>query len=58
MIAPGRHARAGRFGEPGWESRDPEAANAAMAELAGKGAKQARKRDRRSCSREGGLARR
>ncbi len=34
----------GRFGEPGWESRDPEAANAAMAELAGKGAKQARKR--------------
>ena len=34
----------GRFGEPGWESRDPEAANAAMAELAGKGAKQARRR--------------
>ncbi len=34
----------GRFGQPGWESRDPEAANAAMAELTGKGAKQARKR--------------
>ena len=26
----------GRFGEPGWESRDPDAANAAMAELRGK----------------------
>ncbi len=35
---------AGRFGEPGWESRDPEAANVAMAELTGKAAKQARKR--------------
>ena len=34
----------GRFGEPGWESRDPAAANAVMAELAGKGAKQARRR--------------
>ena len=34
----------GRFGEPGWESRDPGAANAAMAELAGKAAKQARRR--------------
>jgi len=30
------------FGEPGWESRDPDAANAVMRELAGKGAKQAR----------------
>jgi valyl-tRNA synthetase len=34
----------GRFGEPGWESSDAEAANAAMAELAGKGSKQARRR--------------
>ena len=34
----------GRFGEPGWESDDPEAANAVMAELAGKGANQARRR--------------
>jgi valyl-tRNA synthetase len=34
----------GRFGEPGWESDDAGAANAAMAELAGKGAKQARRR--------------
>jgi valyl-tRNA synthetase len=34
----------GRFGEPGWESRDPDAANAAMAELAGKASKQARRR--------------
>jgi len=34
----------GRFGEPGWESRDPEAANAAMAELAGKAATKARTR--------------
>jgi valyl-tRNA synthetase len=34
----------GRFGEPGWESRDPGAANAAMVELAGKAAKQARRR--------------
>jgi valyl-tRNA synthetase len=34
----------GRFGEAGWESRDPEAANAAMGELAGKAAKQARRR--------------
>ena len=34
---------AGRFGEPGWESRDADAANAAMAQLEGKGAKQARK---------------
>ncbi len=34
----------GRFGEPGWPSVDPESANAAMAELAGKGAKQARRR--------------
>jgi len=34
---------AGRFGEPGWESRDPSAASAAMAQLEGKGAKQARK---------------
>ncbi|HYJ61567.1 MAG TPA: valine--tRNA ligase [Actinomycetota bacterium] len=34
----------GRFGEPGWESRDPAAANAAMAELTGKAAKQARRR--------------
>jgi valyl-tRNA synthetase len=34
----------GRFGEPGWESRDPEAANSAMGELTGMSAKQARKR--------------
>ncbi len=34
----------GRFGEPGWESRDPDAANAAMAELTGKASKQARRR--------------
>jgi valyl-tRNA synthetase len=34
----------GRFGEPGWESEDPDAANAAMAELQGRGAKQARRR--------------
>jgi valyl-tRNA synthetase len=34
----------GRFGEPGWESDDAAAANAAMAELAGKAAKQARRR--------------
>jgi valyl-tRNA synthetase len=34
----------GRFGEIGWESRDPDAANAAMAELTGKAAKQARRR--------------
>jgi valyl-tRNA synthetase len=34
---------AGRFGEPGWESREPEAANAAMARLEGKTAKQARR---------------
>ncbi|CAN5713024.1 hypothetical protein BH18ACT17_BH18ACT17_05830 [soil metagenome] len=34
---------AGRFGDPGWESRDPETANAAMAQLEGKAAKQARK---------------
>ena len=34
----------GRFGEPGWESEDPGAANAAMAELQGRGAKQARRR--------------
>jgi valyl-tRNA synthetase len=34
----------GRFGEPGWESRDPGAANAAMAELTGKASKQARAR--------------
>jgi valyl-tRNA synthetase len=34
----------GRFGDVGWDSRDPTAANAAMAELAGKGAKQARRR--------------
>jgi len=34
---------AGRFGEPGWESRDPNAANTAMAQLEGKAAKQARK---------------
>ncbi len=33
----------GRFGEAGWESRDADAANAAMAQLEGKGAKQARK---------------
>jgi valyl-tRNA synthetase len=33
----------GRFGEPGWESRDADAANAAMALLEGKAAKQARK---------------
>jgi valyl-tRNA synthetase len=32
------------FGEPGWESRDPAAANAAMAELAGLPAKRARGR--------------
>ncbi len=34
---------AGRFGDPGWDSRDVEAANAAMAQLEGKAAKQARK---------------
>ncbi len=34
----------GRFGEAGWESADPAAANAAMAELTGKAAKQARRR--------------
>jgi valyl-tRNA synthetase len=34
----------GRFGEPGWESRDPRAANEAMAELSGKASKQARRR--------------
>ncbi|MGH2539064.1 MAG: class I tRNA ligase family protein, partial [Actinomycetota bacterium] len=34
---------AGRFGELGWESRDADAANAAMAKLEGKAAKQARK---------------
>jgi valyl-tRNA synthetase len=34
----------GRFGEPGWESRDPGAANGAMADLSGKAAKQARRR--------------
>jgi valyl-tRNA synthetase len=34
----------GRFGQPGWESADPEAANAAMADLTGKAAKQARRR--------------
>ena len=34
---------AGRFGDPGWESRDPDAANTAMAQLEGKAAKQARK---------------
>jgi valyl-tRNA synthetase len=34
----------GRFGEVGWESNDPEAANAAMAELTGKASKQARRR--------------
>jgi valyl-tRNA synthetase len=34
---------AGRFGDPGWESRHPEAANDAMAQLEGKAAKQARK---------------
>jgi valyl-tRNA synthetase len=34
----------GRFGEPGWESRDPSAANSAMGELAGTAAKQARAR--------------
>ena len=33
----------GPFGEPGWESRDPETANAAMGQLEGKAAKQARK---------------
>ena len=36
--------RAGRFGEDGWPSEDPETANAAMAELTGKGSKQARRR--------------
>ena len=33
----------GHFGEPGWESRDPESANAAMGQLEGRGTKQARK---------------
>ncbi|HEY7762158.1 MAG TPA: valine--tRNA ligase, partial [Actinomycetota bacterium] len=33
---------AGRFGEPGWESRDAGAANAAMGRLEGRSAKQAR----------------
>ncbi|MEA2558079.1 MAG: valyl-tRNA synthetase [Actinomycetota bacterium] len=32
------------FGEPGWESRDPEAANAALDQIAGMYAKKARKR--------------
>ena len=35
---------AGRFGEPGWESLDPAAANSAMEELMGKTVKQARGR--------------
>jgi valyl-tRNA synthetase len=34
----------GRFGEPGWESADAQAANATMAELAGKTSNQARRR--------------
>jgi valyl-tRNA synthetase len=34
----------GRFGEPGWESEDADAANAAMAELTGKASNQARRR--------------
>jgi valyl-tRNA synthetase len=34
----------GRFGEPGWESLDADAANAAMAELAGQTVKRARRR--------------
>jgi valyl-tRNA synthetase len=34
----------GRFGSPGWESEDPDGANAAMAELAGKASKPARRR--------------
>ena len=34
----------GRFGEPGWESADADAANAAMDELAGKASNQARRR--------------
>jgi valyl-tRNA synthetase len=34
---------AGRFGQPGWESRDPEAADAAMARLEGRSVKQARR---------------
>jgi valyl-tRNA synthetase len=34
----------GRFGEPGWESSDPVAANEAMAQLKGKASKQARRR--------------
>ena len=34
----------GRFGEEGWDSLDATAANASMGELAGKGAKQARRR--------------
>ena len=33
----------GRFGEPGWESRDPTAANEAMSLLAGKSTAQARR---------------
>jgi valyl-tRNA synthetase len=33
-----------RFGDPGWESRDPEGANAAMAELVGLPIKKARSR--------------
>jgi valyl-tRNA synthetase len=33
-----------RFGEPGWESLDADAANAAMAELAGRTVKRARRR--------------
>jgi valyl-tRNA synthetase len=45
-VVIGRDGRlaAGRFGEPGWGSDDPEAANAAMGELAGLTAKQARAR--------------
>ena len=41
--APRRHARRRPVRRAGWESRDADAANAAMAQLEGKAAKQARK---------------
>jgi valyl-tRNA synthetase len=44
VIRPDGTLMPGRFGEPGWESADPDAANTAMGELAGRAAKQARTR--------------
>jgi valyl-tRNA synthetase len=43
------------FGQPGWESRDPDRANAAMAELAGLHPKQARTRIAELLSENGAL---